>query len=63
MRILSIFLVLVFTFLSISASAKVVGKDVEYKSDGTTLKGYLAYDDSVKGRKTRSFSCSRMVGS
>ncbi len=51
MRILSIFLVLVFTFLSISASAKVVGKDVEYKSDGTTLKGYLAYDDSVKGER------------
>ena len=51
MRFLSIFLVLVFTFLSIAASAKVVGKDVEYKSDGTTLKGYLAYDDSVKGER------------
>ncbi len=51
MRFLSIFLVLVFTFLSITASAKVVGKDVEYKSDGTTLKGYLAYDDSVKGER------------
>ena len=51
MKILSLFLVLVFSFLSITASAKIVGKEVEYKSDGTTLKGYLAYDDSVKGKR------------
>jgi len=51
MRISSIFLVLVFAFLSITASAKIVGKNVEYKSDGTTLKGYLAYDDSIKGER------------
>jgi dienelactone hydrolase len=51
MKILSLFLVLVFSFLTISASAKIVGKEVEYKSDGTTLKGYLAYDNSVKGKR------------
>ena len=51
MKILSLFLVLVFTSLSISASAKIVGKEVEYKSDETTLKGYLAYDNSVKGKR------------
>jgi len=51
MRFLSIFLLLVFSFLTIEASAKIVGKEVEYKSDGTTLKGYLAYDDSVKGKR------------
>jgi len=51
MKILSLFLILVFSFLSITASAKIVGKDVTYKSEGTTLKGYLAYDDSVKGKR------------
>ena len=51
MRFLSIFLVLMFAFLSVSASAKVVGKDVEYKSGDTTLKGYLAYDDSKEGKR------------
>lgn len=51
MKILSFFLVVVFSFLAIAASAKIVGKEVEYKSDGTTLKGYLAYDDSVKGKR------------
>ena len=51
MRYLSIFLLLVFSFLTITASAKVVGNEVEYTSDGTTLKGYLAYDDSVEGKR------------
>ncbi len=43
-------LLLVFTFSSTSLAA-VVTKDVEYKVDDTTLKGYLAYDDSVSGRR------------
>ena len=51
MRVLSICLVLVFAFLTVTASAKVVGTDVEYKSGDTTLKGYLAYDDSVEGKR------------
>jgi len=51
MRYLSIFLLLVFSFLTITASAKVVGNEVEYTSDGTTMKGYMAYDDSVEGKR------------
>lgn len=51
MRMLSLVLLATFMLLSTAAFAKVVGKDVEYKSNGTTLKGYLAYDDSVKGER------------
>jgi dienelactone hydrolase len=31
--------------------AAVQGKDVNYESDGTTLKGYIAYDDAIKGKR------------
>jgi dienelactone hydrolase len=34
-----------------STSAAVVTKDVDYEFDGTKLKGFLAYDDSSKGKK------------
>ena len=34
-----------------SAVAGVVGKTVEYRQGGTVLEGYLAYDDSIKGRR------------
>ena len=33
------------------ARAEVVGKDVEYTQDKTVLQGYLAYDDSLKGKR------------
>lgn len=33
------------------AQAAVQGREVSYEADGTTLKGYLAYDDSVGGRR------------
>jgi dienelactone hydrolase len=32
------------------AHAKVTGKNVEYTADGVTLKGYLAYNSSMKGK-------------
>jgi len=32
------------------AHAKVTGKNVEYTVDGVTLKGYLAYNSSMKGK-------------
>lgn len=32
-------------------SAKVVGKTVEYSHEGTVMKGYLAYDDAVQGKR------------
>lgn len=31
--------------------AKIIGKDVEYMVDGKVMKGYLAYDDNVKGKR------------
>jgi dienelactone hydrolase len=34
-----------------SAFAKVVGKTVEYTADGTVLKGYLAYNDKIEGKR------------
>ncbi|MHB8067529.1 MAG: dienelactone hydrolase family protein [Desulfobaccales bacterium] len=33
------------------AQAKIVTKTVEYNQNGTVLKGYLAYDDAVKGTR------------
>lgn len=37
--------------LSVQAQAAVQGKEVTYQADGTTLKGYIAYDDAFKGRR------------
>jgi dienelactone hydrolase len=37
--------------LSAPVSATIVTKTVEYQHDGTPLKGYLAYDDAVSGRR------------
>ena len=36
-------------FFTSSALAAVVGKDVGYKAGDTVMKGYLAFDDAVKG--------------
>lgn len=33
------------------AQAAVQGKEVSYQANGTTLKGYIAYDDTFKGRR------------
>ncbi len=33
------------------AAAKVTGKNIEYTAQGTLLRGYLAYDDGVKGKR------------
>jgi dienelactone hydrolase len=34
-----------------AAQAAVQGREVSYEADGTTLKGYLAYDDAIKGKR------------
>lgn len=34
-----------------AADASVVTKAVDYQADGKEMKGYLAYDDSIKGRR------------
>jgi len=33
------------------ASAEIVTKSIDYKHGGTELRGYLAYDDAVKGKR------------
>ena len=33
------------------AQAKVIGQDIDYKVNGTVLKGYFAYDDSFSGKR------------
>ena len=36
---------------ALSAQAKIITQSVEYKSGDSTLEGYLAYDDSVSGKR------------
>ena len=36
---------------SLACQAVVVGRDVSYQSGDTLLKGYLAYDDAVQGKR------------
>lgn len=38
-------------FIAIAAHAAIQGKEVSYEADGTKLKGYVAYDDAVKGKR------------
>lgn len=38
-------------FAASAAHAAVQGKEVSYSANGTTLKGYIAYDDAVKGKR------------
>jgi len=34
-----------------SAAAEVVGKQMQYEVNGTVMKGYLAYDSAIKGKR------------
>jgi dienelactone hydrolase len=46
------FLALAFVLAGATAlQAKVIGKTVEYSADGVPLKGYLAYDNSITGKR------------
>jgi dienelactone hydrolase len=38
-------------FAAVAAHAAVQGKEVSYSANGTTLKGYVAWDDAVKGKR------------
>lgn len=50
--ILKHFLVITLTLiLATEVQAKLVTKTVEYQQDGSICKGYLAYDDSVRGKR------------
>src|SRR5271157_2082794 len=33
------------------ADTKIVGKDVAYSAEGIVMKGYLAYDENMKGKR------------
>lgn len=53
-KLVAIFVGAIFVVMVIhitSASAKVVGKSVEYTADGTVMKGYLAYNDKIEGKR------------
>ncbi len=49
MKSLRIFLTLTLAFLSFTIHAAVTEKDVNYFVDGKSFKGYIAYDQSIKG--------------
>jgi len=34
-----------------ASSAAVKGEEVQYTANGVTMRGYLAYDDAVKGKR------------
>jgi dienelactone hydrolase len=44
-------LIALLAFSTSAAQAAVKGEEVQYKAGGTVLKGYLAYDDAVKGKR------------
>jgi len=46
-----ILFVLLAAFAINGAQAAVVGKEVTYHAGNTTLKGYIAYDDSIQGKR------------
>ena len=47
-----IFAALVLLTISVgSAEAKIFSKDVEYSAQGVVMKGYLSYDDAIKGKR------------
>ena len=45
------FAILMLAVVSTPLWAAVVGQEVEYRSDETLMKGYLAYDDAIKGKR------------
>ncbi|MDH4235397.1 MAG: dienelactone hydrolase family protein [Gallionella sp.] len=44
-------LISIFCLCSAAAQAEVVGKEVTYSTNGTTLNGYIAYDISITGKR------------
>jgi dienelactone hydrolase len=42
---------LLVAMIPVAAQAKIVTQTVEYQEGGTTLEGFLAYDDAVKGKR------------
>jgi dienelactone hydrolase len=50
-KMIARWMLLALAMFALPVEAKVVGEEVEYRAGETTLKGYLAYDDSVKGAR------------
>jgi dienelactone hydrolase len=46
-----ILLIFVLCFFDGAVQAAVQGEEVSYERDGTTYRGYLAYDDAIKGKR------------
>lgn len=46
-----VFFIVSLIFLSLPAEGKMITKEYTYKLDTTTFKGFLAYDDAVKGKR------------
>ena len=47
----TLLLIVASVLVSASAYAAVQGREVSYSADGTTLKGYIAYDDAIQGKR------------
>ena len=46
-----IFLILLLICWNTEARSAIVGENVTYTAGGLTMKGYLAYDDSITGKR------------
>ncbi len=46
-----IILPLICLLLSFNASAEIVSQAISYQNDDTTLKGFIAYDDAIEGKR------------
>lgn len=51
MKIIYIALTALLIFSAATADAKVVSRTVSYKHEGAELEGYMAYDDSISGKR------------
>lgn len=47
----TVLMILLFFTVAISSQAAVKHEEVQYTANGVTMKGYLAYDDAVKGKR------------
>lgn len=50
MKKIMVFIIFVVNFVSV-VNAGVVSEEIEYKVDGDTMKGFIAYDESIKGER------------
>ncbi len=49
--VFTVVLLVVSTFLAVSAEARIVGKTVSYRAGGVTMNGFLAYDTDIEGAR------------